>query len=252
MKTYLQMLTLLALLITSRGLFAQTNAPDAPLPLLDALVTRVIEQAQKESKMDHDFKQHYSYKRTRVTEYHSADGALDSHEEKSSDKHPRVFALTNPPTSLTISNSVPPEAKFGKSDLALLDRDLVNRFHLTLVGRKLVNGRPALVVDFKPKSGELPEKNIKDRFINHAAGRIWIDEADAALSQANVHLTQKISVFGGLAGAVWKFNGTLQRERTDDGLWHLHDFSWHLEGREVLENKIVDFHEQWLNVVKTR
>jgi len=252
MKLLLKMIVLMALLISTATLPAQTNVLEAPLPSLDALVSRVIKQAQKENEMEYTFKQHYSYKRSRITEYHTADGALDSHEEKTGDKHPRALSLTNPPVSASGTNSIPPGTKFGKSDLALLDRELINRFNMTLVGRRILNGRPALVVDFKPKSGNLPENSIKDRFINHVAGRLWIDEADAALAQANIHLTEKVNVFGGLVGAVWKFNGTLQRSRTDDGLWYLHDFVWHLEGREVLDDKIVDYHEQWSNVTKTR
>ena len=246
------MILLMALLSSPAALPAQTNAPDAPLPPLDALVSRVIEQAQKENEMEYTFKQHYSYKRSRITEYHAADGTLDSHEVKTGDKHPRALYLTNGLAGASSTNSIPPGTKFGKSDLALLNREFITRFNLTLVGRRIINGRPALVVDFKPKSVNLPENSIKDRFINHVAGRLWIDEADAALVQANIHLTEKVNVFGGLVGAVWKFNATLQRSRTDDGLWYLRDFVWHLEGREVLDDKFVDYHEQWTNVTKTR
>src|SRR6185369_6835568 len=138
MKLLLKMIVFMALLISAATLPAQTNAPDAPLPSLDALVSRVIEQAKKESEMEHTFKQHYSYKRSRITEYHAADGTLDSHELKTGDKHPRALPITNGLAGAAGTNSVPPVTKFGKSDLALLDRQLINRFSLTLVGRKIV------------------------------------------------------------------------------------------------------------------
>jgi len=252
MKIVSKLFALVALLISPVALFGQTNDLNAPLPTLDSLVARVIEQSKKEGEMDRTFKQHYSYKRSRITENHTEEGVLTSHEEKTGDKHPHGPAPTNRVASVSGTNSTSADPKFGKSDMALLNTNLLNRFELTLVGRRIVDGRPALLVDFKPKSKTLPESGIKDRFINHAAGRLWIDEADATVTEANVRLTEQVNVFGGLVGAIWKFNGNLRRSRTDDGLWYLTDFVWHLEGREVLATKIIDFHERWTNVTKTQ
>ena len=96
--------------------------------------------------------------------------------------------------------------------------DLAGRFQFTLVGREVVNGRPALVLDFKPADKNLPVRNFKDHFINKAAGRIWVDKADYAIARADLHLTERVNVLGGLVGAVWKFTYSFDRERTADGL----------------------------------
>ena len=99
------------------------------------------------------------------------------------------------------------------------------------------------MLEFKPAKKNLPERNIKDRFINKAAGRVWVDEADYVIAKADVHLTESVNVVGGLVGAVWKFNYSFDRERTSDGLWFTRAVDWHLEGREVVFRRAIDYHE---------
>ena len=131
---------------------------------------------------------------------------------------------------------------FDRKDFSIND-DLLDRFEFDLAGRKTVNGRPMLLLDFKPAKKELPERNIKDRFINKAAGRVWVDEADYVIAKAEVYLTETVNVLGGFVGAVWKFNYSFDRERTSDGLWFTRAVDWHLEGREVILRRAIDYHE---------
>jgi len=128
--------------------------------------------------------------------------------------------------------------------------NLVKRFQFTLVGREMLNGRPSLVVDFKPLNDHLPVNQFVDKFINKAAGRVWVDQEDYAIAQAQVHLTQQVNVLGGIIGAVWKFNCGFTRLRTPEGYWFARSMDWHLEGREVVVNRIVDYHERKLGEQK--
>ena len=116
--------------------------------------------------------------------------------------------------------------------------------------RDVVNGRPVLIVDFQPARKKLPVRNLKDRFINKAAGRAWVDETDHAVVKADLYLTERVNVVGGLVGAVWKFTCGLIRERTADGLWFTRHSNWHLEGRELWVRRTVDYHEEWTDVRK--
>lgn len=230
----------------------ENTALTQPLPALEAIIEGAIARANRENKEEKTFKQHYSYTRSRVTEYRNASGELKSRKEKTSDKKPKaITTLTSQKMETETAGDQKREAAFDKKDFSL-NRDMVNRFDLKLIGREMVRGRPALMVDFKPKSGPLPENNIKDRFINHAAGHVWLDEADFAVTKADVHLTQQVNVFGGVAGAIWKFTYALERERTDDGWWFVLSVNWHLEGREVLLRRFMDYHEFWTNVRKTQ
>ena len=78
-----------------------------------------------------------------------------------------------------------------------------------------------------------------------------MDEGDYCVVKADVHLTQKVNVGFGLIGAVWKFDYGFERGRTDDGLWFTRDVNWHLEGREVVINRQVDYHEKMIDIRRT-
>ncbi|HTY87869.1 MAG TPA: hypothetical protein VMB80_10425 [Candidatus Acidoferrum sp.] len=264
-------LSLAILLSLARPAPAQTNTAsptDAkPLPSVDFLLQKVVDRAvNQEDKNDDLFNMHYQYTRTRTWEYRNSKGELKSRREKSSfenrperraAKAAKAGQLTSPkppdpppekdePVSETHSNIRGKALKVKDYSIP----NLVKRFQLTLVGRELVNGRPSYVVDFKPASDNLPVNSLADKFINKAAGRVWVDEADYAIAQAQLHLTKQVNVLGGLVGAVWKFTYEFTRTRTPEGYWFARDLDWHLEGREVIFNRIVDYHERRLNVQK--
>lgn len=235
------------------------NNGESPLPTVQTILQRAAERAVKEDENTRAFRERYAYTRTRLTEYRNARGEIKKREEKKGENDPqqrfRVARLQpvvakpvrsedvkpNQPVSDTHSN-VRGKA-FKKSDFVLND-DLIGRFEFVVAGREVVNGRPALIVDFQPVKKKVPVRNLKDKFINKAAGRVWVDEADYALVKADLHLTERVNVLGGLVGAVWKFTFEFMRERTPDGLWFIRNSNWHLEGREVFVHRTVDYREE--------
>lgn len=267
MKTTL--LTLAVLLSLVRLVPAQTNAASLsdskPLPAIGILLQQVVARAvNQEDENDNLFDMNYQYTRSRTWEYRNGSGELKSHETKSSLEN-KPMRLAAKAARLTSANKpLPPpivkaeavsETHSNIRGKALKVKefsipDLVRRFQFTLVGREMLNGRPALVADFKPVSDQLPVNSLADRFINQAAGRVWIDEEDYAIAQAKVHLTHPVNVLGGLAGAVWKFTYDFTRVRTPEGYWFARSLDWHLEGREVVFNRIVDYHERKLDEQK--
>jgi hypothetical protein len=248
---------------------AQTNdvslADAKPLPTVDFLLQQVVARALKEDTNDDLFAMNYQYTRTRTWEYRNSAGQLTSHEEKSSvenkplhmaEKAARLAAgiRPTPPTSVVKDEPVS-ETHSNIRGKALKVKDysipnLIKRFQFILVGREMLNGRPAIVADFKPISNDLPVNQFADKFINKAAGRVWIDEEDYAIAQAHLYLTQQVNVLGGLVGAVWKFTYAFTRVRTPEGYWFARSMDWHLEGREVVFNRIVDYHERKLDEQK--
>jgi hypothetical protein len=244
--------TVVALLLAGPvPLFAANTT--ASLPTFASVLQHVMQRVKDEGDNDRTFDERYRYTRTKVTEYRNSVGQLKKHDENTS-MHAPTVALSAPATAakpkpvpekteaVSDTHSNVHGQQLKKSDF-LLNQDLVNRFEFPIVGRDLLNGRPALVIDFVPANKPLPERNLKERFINKAAGRIWIDAADYSLVKADLHLTQQVNVGWGLIGAVWRFNYGFERERTTDGLWFPHEVHWHLEGREVIVNRIVDYHE---------
>ena len=248
----------LALIGVSSSLCAQ-DAAEPPLPSAEAVIRRVVENSVRENENDRAFNQRYGYTRTKVTEYRNATGDLKKREEKKSANNPSVVPVAYPPRpagpkpesgkdaprtgAVTDTNSNVRGRAFEKRDFILND-DLLGRFQFTAAGREMVNGRPMLMLDFKPANKKLPERTLKDKFINKAAGRVWVDEADYVLARADLHLSEAVNVLGGLVGAIWKFSYTFSRERLPDGLWFTRDVDWHLEGREVVLRRSVNYHEE--------
>ena len=250
---------------------AQTNdvslIDSKPLPTMDFLLQKVVAHAtNNEDNNDNLFDMNYQYTRTRTWEYSNASGELNSRDtsskienkpERIAAKTARLAAVANQPElpAQTGRNVAVSDTRSGIQGKALKVKDysipnLVNRFQFTLVGREMLNGRPSFVVDFKPLNNHLPVNQFADNFINKAAGRVWIDEEDYAVAQAQLHLTQPVNVLGGIVGAVQKFTYDFTRVRTPEGYWFARNMDWHVEGREVLVNRIVDYHEQKLNEQK--
>jgi hypothetical protein len=257
MKSIWQIVVSALLLATPLPLLSESvSAP--PLPSVATVLKRVARQTEQESDNDRAFNQRYGYTRTKVTEYRNGKGDLKKREEKKIANQPSFVPAVSraqpagparePSVSVGKSEAVTDATSnvrgkaFEKKDFSIND-DLLGRFEFDLAGRKTINGRSTLLLDFKPAKKDLPERNIKDRFINKAAGRVWVDEADYVIAKAEVYLTETVNVVGGLVGAVWKFNYSFDRERTTDGLWFTRAVDWHLEGREVILRRAIDYHE---------
>ena len=231
-----------------------------PAPSLTPILQHVEERARLEADNDRAFDQRYSYSREKITEFRNAAGQLKKREDKTSAHQPnppspapapvaKANAIPQKNDAVTDTHSNVRGQAFKKNDF-LLNEDLLNRFQLKLAGKEPVNGRPAWILDFVPTNRELPARNLKERFINKAAGRIWVDAVDYSLVKVNMHLTKQVSVALGLAGAVWKFTYSFERRRTDDGLWFTRQVDWHLEGRELILRRVVDYHEETTDLRK--
>lgn len=229
---------------------------------MDFLLRQVVARAVNvEDKNDNLFDMSYQYTRIRTWEYRNRAGELTSREEKCSveNKAQRMAALAAankplPPPPI-VKEEPASETHSNLRGKALKVKDysipnIVKRFQFTLVGREMLNGRPALVVDFKPLNNHLPVNQFADQFINKAAGRAWIDEEDYAIAQAQLHLTEQVDVLCGIVGSVWKFDCQFTRLRTPEGFWFARRMDWHLEGREVVFNRVVDYHERKLDEQK--
>ncbi len=262
---------LAALLALAGAVPAQTNPPRpgdaAPLPTADFLVQRIAARSgETEERNDDRFDMSYQYTRTRTWEYRNRQGEVTSREEKHSvENKPERLATGHAGPAAEAESVLPPsqaakdpalsEKHANVRNQALKGKDyaitnLLPRFQFTVIGREELNGREAFLVDFKPRSGELPGKNFADKFINKTAGRLWVDAEDYAVSQAQFWLTEKVNVFGGLVGSVWKFDSTFTRWRTPEGYWYARNVDWHLEGRELVVNRILEYHERKLDPQK--
>jgi hypothetical protein len=255
---------LLVWFLGTAALAPNAGAVAPPLPSLDLVLQRVMQTSAAENTEFSLFKEHYSFTRQKVTEFFDPSGHLKSREDRLSTNNPvPAPALSRPhpvaPTLTTVSTTRtvtadPPNihgVALGKKE-DLLNPDVVKRFKFTLVGREMLNNRPALLVDFQPVSDSLPVFNLKDRFIDSISGRAWVDEADFTLVKVELHLMNKFTALGGLAGDISKFNFSFVRDRTPDGFWFTHSLDWQIEAREATYQRIVDHHEEIDDLQKIR
>jgi hypothetical protein len=217
-----------------------------PLPPVDEVLKGVLEKASDEEENNRLFKASYSYTRSKRTEFKNSRGVVKRVKAKSKQNVPQPDApstLNEPEAKVDVSKRPYEESDFP------IGEELLARFDYKLVGRELVDGRPALILEFAPAKKKLSEKNLKEKCLNRAAGRAWIDEEDLAVVKADIHLTKPVGVIGGLVGSVQKFKFNFVRKRTPEGLWFTFTMDWHLEGRELIVERIIDCREEIQDVV---
>lgn len=244
----------LAWVAALRPAFSQ-SAPEAspPLPSLKTVMDKFLERAKGEEENDRAFQAHYAYKRAKVNEERNADGKLEKRNARTSQhlpapgKTPVAPATPNRPQT----NASVAVKSMNRKDFTI-DKDLLTHFQFNILRREMLNGRPALVLDFKPVAKPPPVKGLKDHFLNKAAGRLWVDEVESVLVRTDVHLLQAVSIVAGLVGSVNGFRYHFDRERTEDGLWFTKNVKLHVELRELLVHKILDYAEESVEVRRVR
>jgi hypothetical protein len=255
---------LLAALITTGGMAALSSTVSrdrdpAPLPSMDQVLRRVILRAEVEPDLDREFKRHYAYRLIRVKDEFNAKDQLRKREHRNRTHVPRPDTVPSPRSRSDSSRAAPePSGPVDESEAAAamqqgrafnrndfpVTPELLDRFTFTLVGRDPSANRSTLIIDFEPASANLPVRQFKDRFVNRAAGRVWIDETDWALARAELRLVEPVPVVGGLVGTVRRCRYQLVRDRTPDGYWHPISVDWRLEGRQFLSRKAIEYRER--------
>ncbi|HEX5223103.1 MAG TPA: hypothetical protein VFZ59_26325, partial [Verrucomicrobiae bacterium] len=252
MKTVLRMASVLVLGAVAGTSWA--NGPDAaPLPAVETVIERALARAQKEAENDRTFKATYIFTRSKTNEYRNIRGNLTKRRVKTSVNEPSrrggedldVVAIKDS----TSTNRVSSDTSLHKREL-LANTNLVQRFTFELLGREMVGGRPALLVEFKPSDKKFPNSSFKERCLSKVAGRVWLDEEEYAVVKAEARLTEGIGVVGGLVGAVHKFDFKFDRERTAEGIWYTRLLTWHLKMREVIVERTIDCVETKTDVRK--
>jgi len=239
MKIIYQAVAVVALWLPRTTVMAG-EAGNPPLPRVETVLERLVEQSQKEAANELVFRQRYGFTRLKTNEIRNNRGELKKREVKTQVNKPAP--KPGKPDDAPETPSV--RSKPGRKTDFTVEREFLQRFQFTLVGRETIDGRSALILDLGPAAQKPPERDLKDRVINKMAGRIWVDEAESILVQADCHLTERVNVVAGLVGAITQFTFTFNRARTGEGLWYTRHLDWHLDGREVFVYRTVDVHEE--------
>jgi hypothetical protein len=227
-----KLLTLVLVSLFSCVVFAQST-PAQAADLRDVM-QRVIQRAkwEKEARLD----ARYAYRQKRTVDKLDSDGKVTEHTVMLFDVIPMGDSalyrmIEKNGRALTADEQrkeAEKEAKFRESlkkarkpqdDDVEMNEELLGRYNFTYGGEDSVNGRKALVLNFAPKPGGLPEKRRMDRMLNRLRGTVWIDQATYALSKADVSLIEPVKFFVGL-GVVRALRFTVDMSAVD-GQWLL-------------------------------
>jgi hypothetical protein len=136
-----------------------------------------------------------------------------------------------------------PEATKRDKEWQFTD-EMLARYSFKVTGPELVRGRPAWVVEFAPRSKDLPVKQITDRVANKVAGKVWVDAEDWEVARLKVWLTEELTFIGGVAGVLRKFELLLDRTRVEPNAWLPTTIDFEMAGRELLVNKRLHYREE--------
>ena len=152
-----------------------------------------------------------------------------------------------PPTQDDLEDEAKREKEFRKrlaerrqkksdGDGFRFDRELVQKYRGEMLGRDTVNGRPAYVLHFEPKSRDLPVRKRIDRLTNKLTGKLWIDAQDYEIVKAEGNLIEPARVGLGLIAKFSKLDFSVEMVRLDDSTYLPLRLDALLQGRIVFSS----------------
>lgn len=123
--------------------------------------------------------------------------------------------------------------------------DLIEKYDFS---QSPAEGEALYVISFKPKSGELKERNRTERIMNHLEGKVWI-AADYNVMRAEARLMEPVKFgFGVLANVQEVEVSYLQNEF--DGIWVPESFALEYKARVLVKDQIKQVHSRYFNLTK--
>lgn len=184
-----------------------------------------------------------AYQRTSRVEYLEDDGTVRR-------KRVRVYRITpengEPVTRLVSVNGRPagePKEKKRsavretgeKSRSINISEELLSRFTFTFVREEIFASRPTWVLAFRPRE-DAPRDDFMDKLINAMSGTLWIDREDSQMAKAELKLSEGVSFFGGIAGAIHKLDLTLIQRRIEPSVWLTEAIHIDFSGRKLFSS----------------
>ena len=93
------------------------------------------------------------------------------------------------------------------------------QFEPHLLGTEAVQGRPAYVLQFFVKSGEVFKDPIVNLVLHHLIIKVWIDREEFQLSKLEAELANPLYAIGGLAAKLERFKVVAVQKRLTSRVW---------------------------------
>lgn len=112
-------------------------------------------------------------------------------------------------------------------------REVADAYNFTLVGKELVGGREAWVIDGEPRPGYEPHMK-EAKFLPKFHGRVWIDKDDLQLAKMEVEAIDTVSIGLVLARIHKGTRVMLEQTRVNDEVWLPRHMTFKLDARVAL------------------
>jgi hypothetical protein len=104
------------------------------------------------------------------------------------------------------------------------NRDLVDRYDMTLLGEETVRGHRCWTIGFEPREGKLPVRRRIDTALNKSAGRFWISQEDYGLVRIEFAMREPYKYWGGILAIIHDTEASIEFRRLGDDVWLPEDF----------------------------
>ncbi len=241
----------IALLLMGLSFDCRASTEFQPLPPSEEVIAKLLHRAKAIASETNSSR--YVYLKTLETEELDDSGNVKSKKEQLYEvkliggmPHPRLIRVNgrsldkegiqkeNASQENARRNMVS-EKRPGRRDM-ILSEDLLSRFQYKVEGRETLLGRTTLIVSFKPKEARLPEKKLIDRVLNKLSGRVWVDEQESELAKIDLHLTEEVTLWGGVLGSLKELSMVMDRDRLAEGVWFNKKGVFTIQGRKLFSS----------------
>jgi hypothetical protein len=123
--------------------------------------------------------------------------------------------------------------------------DLIEKYDFSQLPAE---GEAVYVISFKPKSGELKERNRTERIMNHLEGKVWI-AADYNVMHAEARLKEPVKFGFGVLANVQEVQVSYLQNKFD-GIWVPESFALEYKARVLVKDQIKQVHSRYFNLTK--
>ncbi len=214
------------------------------------IIQKAVDRAKNTEKQNTP---EYALVQKTITEERDEKGEVKDRNEKAEEVRFRSGSLVKPVSQRITKKSTSDKLNLKNSSrsdfIDLLTPELISKYNFTLSGRTNLNGRDAFELCFQPRSKNLPGKQLSEKIMNQACGRLWIDTEEFELVRANVRVDSEVPVAGFL-GALKRAAFSLERIRLETGLWLERFYKTDYESRKLTQCKRVITQSEFSNFRK--
>lgn len=242
-------LTVILFLLAAMGSNGAEPPPTPPLPEVATVLVRLLQRAadvaadqqpftyiKKASTEELDGKGRVANRKVKVYEVTQVGGvtharltALAVNDQPAANVQTQAQREDEAKQKLTTAKS---SGKRGRFDQVLTE-ELFKRFSWQVEKREVHASRPRLLLHFQPRGGDQPVDKLADRIINQLEGQLWVDEMDWEVVRAELKLRERVTLWGGLLGALDRFGLVIIRDRSPEGAWFVKRTELDVTGRKL-------------------